>query len=256
MLPQLLCQHGSFPGTAVAGIIRVAPCPAFTPLELVPKTLAGREALLRDDYDITDGHVRSFPDSADVSGGGGRPGLDLGARRCDTRRPDTDTPAFIAMPVNSQPSRIATVSDAEEVAWLLDRFQTHFDEYTPGPEVLAPRVRHHIEDGLSVFLLAAPAYCGMAQLRFREYLITGSPMCYLEELFVVADHRGEGHGRGLMEAAMLEARKRGATTMQLGTALSDTAALGLYESLGFTNLEKPDRPETQMLYYERELEPE
>ena len=41
--------------------------------------------------------------------------------------------------------------------------------------------------------------------------------------------------------------------MELGTAASDVAALGLYESLGFTNLEKEGRPETQMLYYEREL---
>jgi hypothetical protein len=30
-------------------------------------------------------------------------------------------------------------------------------------------------------------------------------------------------------------------------------ARGLYESLGFTNLERQGRPETQMLYYERQL---
>jgi ribosomal protein S18 acetylase RimI-like enzyme len=49
------------------------------------------------------------------------------------------------------------------------------------------------------------------------------------------------------------ARERNATTMELGTAASDTAARGLYESLGFTNLEKVGMPETQMLYYERAL---
>jgi ribosomal protein S18 acetylase RimI-like enzyme len=78
-------------------------------------------------------------------------------------------------------------------------------------------------------------------------------MCYLEELYVVPDRRGEGHGRRLMETALAVAREHGATTMELGTALSDTAARGLYESLGFSNLEKPDDPNTQMLYYEREL---
>lgn len=41
--------------------------------------------------------------------------------------------------------------------------------------------------------------------------------------------------------------------MELGTVASDTAARGLYESFGFINLEKADRPETQMLYYELEL---
>ncbi len=43
-------------------------------------------------------------------------------------------------------------------------------------------------------------------------------MVYLEELYVVPDRRGEGHGLGLMQTAMRVARERGATTMELGTA--------------------------------------
>ena len=114
-------------------------------------------------------------------------------------------------------------------------------------------MRGHLERELSVFLLAGPTTVGVAQLRFREYLITGAPMCYLEELYVVPDRRGEGHGRTLMETAFTVARERGATTMELGTATNDHAARGLYESLGFSNLEKEDDPDTAMLYYEREL---
>ena len=153
----------------------------------------------------------------------------------------------------SDSPRVAGAGDAAEVAALLDRFQAEFDEPAPGADVLEPRVREHIERDLSVFLLAGPPDTGVAQLRFREYLITGEPMCYLEELYVMPDRRGHGHGRALMEAAMAAARERGATTMELGTATNDTAARGLYESLGFTNLEKPDDPDTSMLYYEREL---
>jgi len=153
----------------------------------------------------------------------------------------------------ADPARIAGRDDATEVATLLDRFQAEFDEPTPGAEALEPRVREHIERDLSVFLLAGPPDTGVAQLRFRDYLITGEPMSYLEELYVVPDRRGEGHGRAVMEAAFATARERGATTMELGTATNDTAARGLYESLGFTNLEKPGDPETAMLYYEREL---
>jgi ribosomal protein S18 acetylase RimI-like enzyme len=93
----------------------------------------------------------------------------------------------------------------------------------------------------------------VAQLRFRDYLFTGTPICYLEELYVVPDRRGEGHGRALMEAAMAIARERGATSIELGTATDDRVARGLYESLGFTNLEKPGDPGTAMLFYEREL---
>ncbi len=153
----------------------------------------------------------------------------------------------------SAKSRIAQVEDAAETARLLDRFQAEYDEYTPGADVLEPRVVEHIERDLSVFLLAGPADVGMAQLRFREYLLTGKPMVYLEELYVVPDRRGEGHGLGLMQAAMSLARERGATTMELGTATDDRDARRLYEGLGFTNLEKPGDPQTAMLYYEREL---
>jgi ribosomal protein S18 acetylase RimI-like enzyme len=149
--------------------------------------------------------------------------------------------------------RVATAADAAEVAGLLHRFNTEFDEPSPGAVVLEPRVRHHVERDLSVFLLGGPPEVGVAQLRFRDYLFSGAPMCYLEELYVVPDRRGEGHGRALMEAAIGIARERGATTIELGTASNDHAARGLYESLGFSNLERPGDPATAMLYYELEL---
>lgn len=151
------------------------------------------------------------------------------------------------------PCRVATAHDAAQVARLLDRFQAEFDEATPGADVLEPRVRDHIARDLSVFLLAGLPDTGVAQLRFREYLVTGEPMCYLEELYVVPERRGEGHGLALMEASMAVARERGATRMELGTATNDTAARALYGRLGFTNLEKPGDPHSTMLYYEREL---
>ena len=153
----------------------------------------------------------------------------------------------------SDATRVAGAGDAAEVARLIDRFNAEYDEYTPGADVLEPRVAEHIERDLSVFLLAGPADVGMAQLRFREYLLTGKPMAYLEELYVVPGRRGEGHGLALMQAAMRLARERGATTMELGTSVSDRDARRLYEGLGFTNLEKEGDPETQMLYYELEL---
>ena len=153
----------------------------------------------------------------------------------------------------AEPSRVATAADAREVAALLHRFNTEYHEPSPGADVLEPRVREHIERDLSAFLLAGPADVGVAQLRFRDYLFTGAPTCYLEELFVVPDRRGEGHGRTLMETAIELARERGATTMELGTALDDAAARGLYESLGFSNFEREGDPGSQMLYYEREL---
>lgn len=148
---------------------------------------------------------------------------------------------------------MATSADSAEVGALLDRFNTEFGEFSPGAQVIERRVAKHIERDSSVFLLAGPRAVGVAQLRFREALFTEGVTCYLEELYVVPERRGDGHGRTLLETAIGLARERSATTMELGTAVDDTAARGLYESLGFSNLEREGDPRSQMLFYEREL---
>ena len=148
--------------------------------------------------------------------------------------------------------RPASAADAAEVARLLHDFNTEYDEPVPDVPVLSERVREHLENGESTFLLAGAGPDGLAELRFRPSLMTGALDAYLEELYVAPAKRGEGLGRALLEAAMETARERGATHIDLGTSEDDTAARGLYESAGFTNREgKPDGP--VMLYYERDL---
>jgi len=147
--------------------------------------------------------------------------------------------------------RVATADDAAVAAALLDRFNREYDEPSPGPETLAARLRDLLGAGDSAVLLADEAD-GVAVLRFRPSLWTAGLECYLAELYVVPERRGQGLGRGLMEAAMDLARERGADYMDLGTSEDDVAARALYERLGFTNREgRPDGP--VMLYYEREL---
>ena len=148
---------------------------------------------------------------------------------------------------------MATRADAAEVGALLDRFNTEFGEPSPGAIVLAQRVAEHIEHDWSVFCLAAPKDAGIAQLRFRAALFGDGPTCYLEELYIAPERRGQGHGRTLMDTAIGLARGRGASWIEVGTAVSDSAARGLYESLGFSNFEREHDPESQMLFYEREL---
>src|SRR5262249_24800299 len=64
--------------------------------------------------------------------------------------------------------------------------------------------------------------------------------------------RGHGLGRALMEAALGEARARGADTMDIGVDEPDLAARSVYESLGFTNrIGGPDGP--LMYVYQRDL---
>ena len=101
-------------------------------------------------------------------------------------------------------------------------------------------------------LLGGSGPNGVAVLRFRAAIFEEALECYLAELYVVPDHRGQGLGRALMEAAMEVARGAGATHMDLGTSEGDVAARGLYESLGFSNREgRPDGPINY--FYEREL---
>ncbi len=148
--------------------------------------------------------------------------------------------------------RRADASDAEAVGRLLHDFNEEFDEATPGPEALAERVRVLLDHGDTVIIVGGDGPDGFAVLRFRPAIWTDAPECYLAELYVVPSRRGQGVGRAIMEAAMEAARAEGATYMDLGTAEDDTAARGLYESLGFDNRGgKPDGPVNY--FYEREL---
>ncbi len=151
-------------------------------------------------------------------------------------------------------TRIAQASDAFEVASMLDAFNREFDTETPGVEVLTERCEDLIGSGEMIVVLAGAPNVGLAVLRFRRALWDESPTAYdayLEELYVTPARRGRGVGRALLERAMEVSRERGAVRIELGTSTDDTAAIGLYESAGFTNLEHEGGP--SMLVYERDL---
>jgi len=148
--------------------------------------------------------------------------------------------------------RRADVADAETIGRLLHDFNSEFEEPTPGPRALAKRVRELLASGETAVLLGGAGPDGVAVLRFRPAIWTESLECYLAELYVVPDRRGQGLGRALMEVAIELARKKGANHMDLGTSEDDVAARGLYERLGFSNREgRPDGPINY--FYEREL---
>ena len=139
--------------------------------------------------------------------------------------------------------RQAEASDAEVVGRLLHDFNTEYEEFTPGPRVLAERVRFLLAGGDTKVLLGGAGPDGIAVLRFRPAIWAEALECYLAELYVAPDQRGKGIGRALMEAAIELARREGAKYMDLGTSEDDVAARALYESLGFSNREgKPDGP--------------
>lgn len=144
------------------------------------------------------------------------------------------------------------MDDTAVVARLLRDFNLEFEESTPSLEVLAPTVRRLIEADEITVLLAGAGPDGLSLFRFRPALWSEGLEAYLQELYVVPDLRGRGTGRALLERTIEIARERGADGIDLNTGETDTAARGLYESMGFTNREGgPDGP--SMLFYEREI---
>jgi GNAT superfamily N-acetyltransferase len=147
--------------------------------------------------------------------------------------------------------RLAGRDDAGAIGQLLYAFNQEFGEPAPPPAVLAERMRQLLDGGDTLVLLAGDGPDGLAVLRFRPAIWSTGLECYLAELYVTPARRGQGLGRALMEAALREARSRGADTMDIGVDEPDLAARRLYESLGFSNRSGPDGP--VMFVYERDL---
>ena len=76
------------------------------------------------------------------------------------------------------------------------------------------------------------------QLRFRHSVWTGSDDAWLEDLYVRDASRGSGLGRALTEFAFERARVRGCFRIQLDVNEANPAAKALYESLGFSPIQK------------------
>jgi ribosomal protein S18 acetylase RimI-like enzyme len=150
--------------------------------------------------------------------------------------------------------RRGTEEDAEVLAGLLKRFNAEYEEEPVDVDLTAERIRDLMATGEGVFFLAGedPEPPGFAYLQFNPSLYSRTRDAYLGELYVVPDRRGEGFGRAMLEAVLEEARARDATNISLGTSVDDTAARGLYESFGFTNLEGGEGG-SSMLYYELDL---
>ena len=147
---------------------------------------------------------------------------------------------------------VASEAEAPQAARLLHDFNTEFGDPTPGPAVLAKRLEELIAAGEATVLLGGSGPDGVAVFRLRRAIFVEGLDAYLEELYVAPAKRGQGIGRALLEAAMDAARDAGAMRMDIATSVDDTAAIGLYESAGFSNREgEPDGP--SMIFYEGDL---
>jgi GNAT superfamily N-acetyltransferase len=152
---------------------------------------------------------------------------------------------------HEHPVRRATAVDAAVVAELLDAFNREFDTPSPGPAVLAARLRQLLPGDDLVTLLSGEPAVGVAVLSFRPSVWYDGPVVTLDELYVRPDLRGQRFGHAMLQAACRLARERGAETLEINVDGEDTGARRFYEAHGFTNTE-PEANEP-MYYYYRDL---
>jgi ribosomal protein S18 acetylase RimI-like enzyme len=148
--------------------------------------------------------------------------------------------------------RVAGAADTDVIGQLLYAFNKEYDDPTPPPAELSARFKMLLAGDDTAVLLAGAGPDGLAVLRFRPSIWSQALECYLAELYVKPELRGQGLGRALMEAAIDLARGKGADYMDVSTSHDDVAARKLYESCGFSNHES--RPDGPIMYtYERDL---
>ena len=136
--------------------------------------------------------------------------------------------------------RLAAANDAAEVTRLLGAFRDHLRRDHPSDAGLAASVDRLLGDPDTDYLLAGSPAEGICQLRYRHCVWLGAGDCTLEDLYVEPGARGSGFGRALVEAALESARERGCARVVLDTRDTNTAAVALYESVGFSSGRGPD----------------
>lgn len=81
-------------------------------------------------------------------------------------------------------------------------------------------------------ILVSDAAAGPVGIVFVDEERAYSPM-HVHNLYVVEAHRGQGHGRALMEAVQELASRLGREYVSLRVTLTNQPAVDLYRSLGF-----------------------
>ncbi|MBS9371349.1 GNAT family N-acetyltransferase [Rhodococcus sp. B50] len=98
--------------------------------------------------------------------------------------------------------------------------------FGPQPAVYAHVAEEPGEDG-------GPAHVVGVALWFRNFSTwDGVHGIYLEDLFVLPEHRGKGHGRALLAALAHECVERGYTRLSWSVLDWNEPSIGFYRSLG------------------------
>jgi GNAT superfamily N-acetyltransferase len=146
---------------------------------------------------------------------------------------------------------VATADDADDVARLLDDFNTEYATPTPGPVVLAARLRRLLAGDQTIAIVAGspPVAIGLVTLRANVWY-DGS-VALLDEMYVAPRLRRRGIGSAIIEHLLSLARDTGIDLIEINVDEGDVDAQRFYERHGFASAE-PGSTE-RSLYYFQEL---
>lgn len=138
---------------------------------------------------------------------------------------------------NRRTIRVANRADAPSICHLIRSLaeyeklthQVVFDEANVAEHLFGPRPYAEVllaEDDSQVVGFA---------LFFHNYsTFVGKPGIYLEDLFVLPEYRGRGHGRALFQAVARVAAERGCGRMEWAALNWNEPAIDFYNSFGAT----------------------
>jgi GNAT superfamily N-acetyltransferase len=146
-------------------------------------------------------------------------------------------------------TRLATVEDADEVAQLLHDFNLEFDTDSPGPAVLAARLRTLLATPDTVAILAGTPAVGVALITFRPNVWYAGPVALLDELYVVPRLRGNGIGSAMIGRLLSMAREGDVGLIEINVDEGDVDAQRFYERHGFSSTD-PGTAERAFYYFQ------
>ena len=147
--------------------------------------------------------------------------------------------------------RQATVDDADEVARLLHDFNSEFGSPSPGPDVLAARLRVLLAGEETFAIIVGTPGVALALVTVRPNVWYDGRVALLDELYVVPELRGQGIGSAVIGELLSVSEDRGVDLIEINLDEGDVDARRFYERHGFSSTE-PGSTE-RALYYAREL---
>ena len=134
-------------------------------------------------------------------------------------------------------TRLATPDDAAEIAQLLHDFNREYDTPSPGPDVLAPRLKKLLSADETLAILAGTPAVAVALVTLRPNVWYEGRVALLDELYVVPRLRDRGIGSAVMAHVLTWARTTGIGLVEINVDEADVDAQRFYERHGFTMIE-------------------